>query len=89
MSQTKRALSTAIFSAKTSTLQHGFEPITWCLPGRRTTNWVTVIEIYKLLFPKCSDIVEIWQNLEKKRNTDYDLPPPYANKFAGTKNSEN
>ena len=22
------------------------------------------------------EIVEIWQNLEKKRNTDYDFPPP-------------
>ena len=22
------------------------------------------------------EIVENWQNLEKKRNTDYDFPPP-------------
>ena len=22
------------------------------------------------------EIVEIWQNLGKKRNTDYDFPPP-------------
>ena len=24
------------------------------------------------------EIVEIWQNLKKKRNTDYDFPPSYV-----------
>ena len=27
-----------------STLQHGFEPMTPCLPGRHTTNWAMVIK---------------------------------------------
>ena len=33
------------------------------------------------------DIVEIWQNWLKKRNIDYDFPPPFTNKFVGTENN--
>ena len=44
--QTRRPLSTGIFSAiKTVTLQPGFEPITSCLAGRRTTNCDTVTSL--------------------------------------------
>ena len=42
--QTKRPLSTGIFSLKI-THQHGFKPTTSCLPGRRTTNWAKVTKL--------------------------------------------
>ena len=29
--------------------------------------------------------MEIWQNLEKKRNTDYDFPPPLHEVYEGGK----
>ena len=73
--KTRRPLSTGVFSAEKLTLQHGFEPTTSRLPGRRTTNCAMVTRISKLIFTKRSNKVEIWQNLEKKRNTDYDFPP--------------
>ena len=41
--ETRRPLSTGIFSAiKNVTIQPGFEPMTSCLAGRRTTNCATV-----------------------------------------------
>ena len=45
---------------KNITHQHGFEHTTSCLSDR--------LEL--------SNKVEVWQNLKKKRNTDYDFPPP-------------
>ena len=32
--------------------------------------------------------MEIWQNLEKQKDTDYDFPPPYTNKILGAENNE-
>ena len=34
------------------------------------------------------EIVEIWQNRLKKRNTDYDFPPPFTNKFVRAENNK-
>ena len=69
-----------IISAKNVTDQHGFQPTTSCLPGRRTTKCAMVTRISKLVFTKWgnkwNNEVEIWQNLGKKRNTDYDFYPP-------------
>ena len=66
---------------KILTLQHGFEPMTSCLPRRRTTNWGKVTRIWgNKVAKKLSDFV-------KKRNTDYDFPFPYTNKFVGVENS--
>ena len=42
--ETRRPLSTGKFSAKNVTHQHGSEPTSSCLPGRRTTNCVTEFE---------------------------------------------
>ena len=44
--ETKRTLSSGIFSAKNVTHQHGFKPRTSCLPGTRTTNCAMVTRIY-------------------------------------------
>ena len=33
------------------------------------------------------EIAEIWQNWLKKRNTDYDFPPPFTNKLLGAENN--
>ena len=44
--------------------QHGFEPTTSCLPGRRTNNCTMVTRIPKLVLAKWSNKVEIWQNLD-------------------------
>ena len=41
----RRPLSTGIISAKNVTHQHGFEPTTSCLQGRRTTICATVTSV--------------------------------------------
>ena len=66
---TRRPLSTGIFSAKNVTYQHGFEPTTSGLPGRRTANCAMVTRISKLVFTKWSNEVENWHNLENKTGT--------------------
>ena len=73
---TRRPLSTGVFSAKNVTHQHGFEPTTSCLPlptalpsnlnSQVTNSQVEWMEI----------VLDIWQKFFKKRNTDYDFPPP-------------
>ena len=32
--------------------------------------------------------MEFWQNLEKKRNTDYDFPPPIQKNVGAENNTE-
>ena len=65
--------------------QHGFEPSTSCLPGRHTTNCAKVMN----LGTKWSG----WRSwrfgrIGKKRNTDYDFPPPFTNKIVRAENNE-
>ena len=42
---TRRLLRKGIFSAKNVAHQHGFEPTTSCLPGRRSTNCAKVTNL--------------------------------------------
>ena len=64
--KTRRRVSTGIFSAKTVTQEHGFEPTISCLPGRRTTNCAMMTRTPKLVFTEWNNKVEIWQNWEEK-----------------------